>query len=93
MRALVADHGLNVIGVKSNLYTAIGKTLFSFDVSDGSFCSADYLSGPCAGLDSKHPSGIQSTVSKPILVDSVHSTTCSDGSPSDLEALSSHSGC
>ncbi|EIM85033.1 uncharacterized protein STEHIDRAFT_99999 [Stereum hirsutum FP-91666 SS1] len=40
MRALIAEHGLNVIGVKSNLYTAIG-------------------------LDSKHPSGIQSTIWKP----------------------------
>ncbi|KAI0821394.1 translation initiation factor eIF 4e-like domain-containing protein [Irpex lacteus] len=39
MRVLLRNHGLNLMGVKSNLYTAIG-------------------------LDSKHPSGIQSTVWK-----------------------------
>ncbi|ETW74908.1 hypothetical protein HETIRDRAFT_332267 [Heterobasidion irregulare TC 32-1] len=41
MRVLLRNHGMNVLGVKANLYTAI------------------------VGLDSKHPSGIQSTVWKP----------------------------
>ncbi|KAJ3551925.1 hypothetical protein NM688_g4431 [Phlebia brevispora] len=39
MKVLLRQHGMNLMGVKSNLYTAIG-------------------------LDSKHPSGIQSTVWK-----------------------------
>ncbi|KAH9941934.1 translation initiation factor eIF 4e-like domain-containing protein [Amylocystis lapponica] len=39
MKVLLRNHGMNLMGVKSNLYTAIG-------------------------LDSKHPSGIQSTVWK-----------------------------
>lgn len=62
MRVLLRNHGLNLMGVKSNLYTAIGKY-----ASVGSCVHLSHqrlMTGPMLwpGLDSKHPSGIQSTV-------------------------------
>ena len=56
MKVLLRNHGLNLAGVKSNLYTMIGM-----------FCMSGlqrFLSTPIAfpGLDSKHSSGIPSTV-------------------------------
>lgn len=61
MRVLLRNHGMNVLGVKANLYTAIG-------------------------LDSKHPSGIQSTVWKPnALIEASESKALKDAYFAELE--------
>lgn len=54
MRILLEHHGVNLSGVKSNLYTDLSKGIhFSFTLK------IDWG----LGLDSKHPSHLQSTVS------------------------------
>ena len=58
MKVLLRHHGANLSGVKSNLYTAIGARRVSH-VPRG---TAPYSPAVPAGLDSKHASGIQSTV-------------------------------
>ena len=55
LRVLLRKHGITPNGVKSNLYTSIGMIRIS--AIDASYAEL------CSGLDSKHPSGIQSTVS------------------------------
>lgn len=57
MRVLLRKHGMTLMGVKSNLYTAIGlcRILPQYCIRKTEY---DH-----AGLDSKHASGIQSTVS------------------------------
>ena len=57
MRILLRNHGLSLSGVKSNLYTEIGRFYCFYPRT----CS---ITNSCVpGVDSKHPSGIQSTVS------------------------------
>lgn len=56
MKVLLRNHGVNLSGVKSDLYTIIGQFL----VFEGVIYLRS-LSSP-SGVDSKHPSGIPSTV-------------------------------
>ena len=53
MKVLLRQHGLNLSGVKSDLYTIIGMM---------SFIPFHCLLISLEGLDSKHSSGIPSTV-------------------------------
>jgi hypothetical protein len=57
MKILLKNHGMNLSGVKSNLYTAIGASNQKNFYFTEEFLIID------AGLDSKHSSGIPSTVS------------------------------
>ena len=59
MKVLLRNHGVNLSGVKSDLYTLIGQ----FFISDY-IPRVHYLLPP--GIDSKHPSGIPSTVRVPL---------------------------
>ena len=61
MTVLLRNHGLNLMGVKTNLYTSIGKPVpLALDTHSGAdaFCAS-------SGIDSKHPSGVSSTVCPP----------------------------
>lgn len=54
MKSLLKHHGFKLTGVKPDLYTAIGTILYLLQGS---------LMNILLGLDSKHKSGISSTVS------------------------------
>jgi hypothetical protein len=56
MKVLLRNHGATLSGVKADLYTMIG-VLYLLDFSDRSTPSL-------LGIDSKHSSGIPSTVSR-----------------------------
>jgi hypothetical protein len=60
MKVLLRQHGFNLSGVKSDLYTQLGKNSIFLGLIHGS----DSLSFLSPGIDSKHPSGLQSTVWK-----------------------------
>ena len=66
MEVLLRRHGVNLSGVKSNLYTAIGTWQAQLPCErraiEGTECGHT-RTNEFVGLDSKHPSGIQSTVS------------------------------
>jgi hypothetical protein len=54
MRVLLRNHGATLSGVKSNLYTTIGKMRLIFWFQQ--------TNAKTLGIDSKHASGIPSTV-------------------------------
>ena len=74
MKVLLRNHGLNLMGVKTNLYTSIGVFIIGRSPSHVALI-VDVRMFHDTGLDSKHASGISSTVCPPTIPSDHHPLT------------------